>query len=159
MAPPVSRHGRPLHLTPALVLVVAVGGGAGTAARYGLARAIPAQGGVPVATLTANLVGAFLLGVLLELLVRAGRETRGRRLLRLGFGTGVMGGFTTFSSLALEVERLFQAGRVGLGLAYGVGTVVVGFCTCFLGVWVAARHHRRLVALVPRDPDAPEPGR
>lgn len=149
---------RPHHLTPALVLVVAVGGGLGTAARYGLSKVLAPEHGLPVATLTANLVGAFLLGVLLELLVRAGRETPARRVLRLGFGTGVMGGFTTFSSLALEVEKLLAAGRVGLGLAYGLGSVVVGFAACLGGVLLAARHHRRLVVLLPRDPDAPETG-
>ncbi|HWK92281.1 MAG TPA: fluoride efflux transporter CrcB [Luteimicrobium sp.] len=146
------------HLDPVLLLVVAVGGGLGTCARYALSQALLPEHGLPVGTLTANVVGAFLLGVLLELLVRAGRETRGRRVLRLGLGTGFMGGFTTFSSLALEVERLLQDGRVGLGLAYGLGSVVVGFAACLLGVLLSARHHRRLAVLLPRDPDAPELG-
>jgi len=150
------RTRRPHHLNPLLLLVVAIGGGLGTCARYGLTKILLPEHGLPVATLTANVVGAFLLGVLLELLVRAGRETRGRRLLRLGVGTGFMGGFTTFSSLALEVERLLQDGRAGLALAYGVGSVVVGFVVCLAGVLLAARHHRRLAVLLPRDPDAPE---
>jgi CrcB protein len=130
---------RPHHLNPLLVLVVGAGGVVGTAGRYGLARWIPTEGGLPVATLTANLVGAFLLGVLLELLVRAGRETPGRRVLRLGIGTGVMGGFTTFSSLALEVEKLFDAGRTWLALTYGLGSVVVGFVVCLGGVVLSSR--------------------
>jgi CrcB protein len=154
---PVERR-RPHHLDPVLLLVVAVGGGVGTCARYALTQALRPEHGLPVGTLTANLVGAFLLGVLLELLVRAGRETRGRRVLRLGLGTGFMGGFTTFSSLALEVERLLQDGRVGLALTYGLGSVVVGFAACLAGVVLSARHHRRLVVLLPRDPDGPEPG-
>jgi len=145
------------HLDPLLLLVVAVGGGVGTCARYGLTKVLLPERGLPVGTLTANLVGAFLLGALLGLLVRAGRETRGRRVLRLGVGTGFMGGFTTFSSLALEVERLLQDGRVGLAFAYGVGSVVVGFVVCLAGVLISARHHRRLVGLLPRDPAAPEP--
>jgi CrcB protein len=130
---------RPHHLNPLLVLVVGAGGVVGTAGRYGLARWIPTEAGLPVATLAANLLGAFLLGVLLELLVRAGRETPGRRVLRLGIGTGVMGGFTTFSSFALEVERLLQGGRVGLALTYALVSVVVGFALCFAGVVLSSR--------------------
>jgi len=57
---------------------------------------------------------------------------------RLGVGTGVLGGFTTWSSLAFEVQQLGAGGDVGLGVAYGVGSVVVGFLTCTLGVVLAA---------------------
>jgi CrcB protein len=130
--------GRPHHANPRLVLVVAAGGAVGTLARYGVNQVVPRGDGVPWPTLAENLLGAFLLGLLLESLVRAGAEDRRRRVVRLGAGTGVLGGFTTWSSLAFEVQQLGAGGDVGLGVAYGVGSVVVGFLTCTLGVVLAA---------------------
>lgn len=150
---------RPPHLSPALVGVVAVGGAVGTAARHGLSHGIGlATGppGWPVATFTANLLGTFLLGALLEALLRGGTETPRGRLLRLGVGTGVLGGFTTVSGLALEVERMLADGAVPAALAYGVGSVVCGVAVCLLGVVAAARHHTWRDGRLPRDPDAAE---
>ena len=124
----------------------------GTTARWALTEARGSTaGGWPTATFVANLLGSFLLGALLEGLLRRGPESRRGRLVRLGVGTGVLGGFTTFSSLALELERLLAAGQVATGLAYGAASVVLGFVACLAGVALAARHH---AARLPRDPDA-----
>ena len=143
---------RPAHLDPRLVAVVAVGGAAGTTARWALTHAVGfSSSGWPTATFVENLLGSFLLGALLEALLRRGSESRRGRLVRLGAGTGVLGGFTTFSSLALEMERLLAAGQVDIGLAYGAVSVFLGLVACLLGVAVAARHH---AARLPRDPDA-----
>ena len=148
---------RSAHLRPDLVGLVAVGGAVGTAGRYGLSQALTPAGGWPTSTFVENLLGAFLLGVLLEALVRRGPETRRAQRLRLALGTGVLGGFTTFSSLAIEIERLVADGRVALGLGYGVASVVLGFGLCLAGVAVAARQHRwRAGRLLPEDPDAAE---
>ncbi|MFP3786239.1 fluoride efflux transporter FluC, partial [Burkholderia sp. SIMBA_024] len=73
------------------VLLVALGGTIGTAARLGLGVAIPDQGGFPVAVLVANILGAFLIGVVAA---RLAASTD----LRLPLGTGVLGGFTTYSA-------------------------------------------------------------
>ncbi|MGH1562407.1 CrcB family protein [Mumia sp. DW29H23] len=127
-------YGRPL-----LVLVVALGGAVGTLARAGLSELWPHDGdALPVATLTANLVGAFLLGVLLERLLAAGEETPPRLLLRLGLGTGVLGGLTTFSGLALDTVTLVRADAVALAAAYAVGSVVLGLVACLAGVLLGA---------------------
>lgn len=135
--------GRAPHLDPSLILVVFAGGVVGTGARYGISTALAPSSGWPTATFVENLTGAFLLGMLLELLVRRGAETpRGRRI-RLGLGTGVLGGYTTFSTLALEVERLVGDGQVPLGLGYGLASVVLGFGAALLGVVLGARLHRR----------------
>lgn len=132
------------HLHPGLILIVAVGGAVGTAARYGLSTVVAPQGGWPVATLTANLVGAMLLGLLLEALVRAGEEIPRRRLIRLGLGTGVLGGFTTFSAFAVEVERLSAGGATATALCYFAVSLAGGLAACLGGVALAARHRRGL---------------
>jgi len=143
---------RPPHLDLRLVGLVAAGGAVGTTARWALTESLgTSAGGWPTATFVANLLGSFLLGALLEGLLRRGPESRRGRLVRLAVGTGVLGGFTTFSSLALEMERLLADGHVGTGLAYGATTVVLGFVACLAGVALAARHH---AARLPRDPDA-----
>ncbi|WP_255595752.1 CrcB family protein [Cellulomonas sp. C5510] len=126
--------GRPAHRRAGLALLVAVGGAAGSLGRLGLAQALPVQHGWPVATLTANLVGAFLLGALLEALGRRGPETPGVLRARLALGTGVLGGFTTFSSLALETERLLADGAAGTALAYAGATLVGGVVCAAAGV-------------------------
>lgn len=145
---------RPAHRRWGLVALVGLGGAVGTTARFAVAHAVPAAGGWPVATFGVNLVGAFLLGVLLEALARRGPESRRAQRLRLTLGTGVLGGFTTFSSLAIEIERLVADGRAPLGAVYGVTSIVLGFACCLTGVVVAARQHRRRAARLPVDPDA-----
>lgn len=134
---------RPPHLDPRLVAVVAVGGAVGTAARWALTETIGASpSGWPTATFVENLLGSLLLGALLEALLRRGEESRRGRMIRLAAGTGVLGGFTTFSSLAIEIERLLAAGQVTMGLAYGVLSVVLGLVACVTGIVLASRHHR-----------------
>jgi len=143
---------RPSHLDLRLVGLVAVGGAVGTTARWALTEWLgTAAGGWPTATFVANVLGSFLLGALLEGLLRRGPESRRGRQLRLGVGTGVLGGFTTFSSLALEMERLLAGEQVATGLVYGVASVLLGLVACLLGVALAAR---RDAARLPQDPDA-----
>jgi CrcB protein len=133
---------RPPHRRLLLALAVGAGGALGTGARYGLTEMVPTVAGWPLATLTANLLGAFLLGVLLEALLRRGEETPRGMLLRLGAGTGALGGFTTFSSLALETERLLTGGAAGQALAYVGISLVCGFLACLAGTVLAARGRR-----------------
>lgn len=133
---------RPHHTDPLLVVSVAVGGALGSLARYGLNVAVPAGAGWPLATLVENLLGAFLLGLLLQVLLRAGRETPRRRWLRLTLGTGVLGGFTTYSAFALELHGLLADGRAWLALGYAATTVVGGTLTCLAGVALAGRVRR-----------------
>lgn len=125
-----------------LVLAVGAGGALGTGARHGLTLLLPTVAGWPLATLTANLLGAFLLGMLLESLLRRGEETPRGALLRLGAGTGALGGFTTFSALALETERLLSGGAAGQALAYAGISLGCGFLACLAGTALAARGRR-----------------
>ena len=147
---------RPVHhLNPRLVALVALGGMVGTAGRYLLSEALPSRGGWPVATFLANVVGSFVLGALLEALVRRGSENPGRRAVRLGVGTGVLGGFTTFNSLAIELERLLAHGALLTAATYAVATLTLGLLACLLGVVVSARHDRRRRARGPHDAHGP----
>jgi CrcB protein len=130
---------RPLHLRPGSIALVLVGGALGTAAREALTLAVPELRGVPIALFAINLVGAFLLGVLLEALARSGPDQGVRRALRLGIGTGVMGGFTSYSSLALAVDQLMAGGQVLMGIAFGLVSVVLGVLCAAAGILVASR--------------------
>lgn len=97
----------------------------------------------PMGTLVVNVVGAFALGYLLEALTRRGRETVRRRKIRLGIGTGVLGGFTTYSALALQTQQLLGHGFGWLALVYVVLTLVGGTAACLGGIALAARADRR----------------
>jgi CrcB protein len=120
--------------------VVFAGGVVGTAVRAALETAFPAQpGGWPWATFAINVTGAFLLGLLLETLARRGPDAGARQLLRLGLGTGVMGGYTTYSTFAVETVRLLGAGAVLSGLGYALGTVLLGLAAALAGGRMAAR--------------------
>ncbi|MGB4136390.1 MAG: CrcB family protein, partial [Microbacterium sp.] len=80
-------------------LLVAAGGTLGVAARMLLGMAIPDAGGLPLSVLIANVAGALLLGVLTARLPATN--------LRLFLGTGVLGGFTTYSALAVGGVQLW----------------------------------------------------
>lgn len=136
--PGPSPRARAAHRSPDALLAVLAGGVLGTLARHGLSLALPERPW-PVGTLTANLVGALLLGALLEGLSRAGDDTGRRRLLRLALGTGVLGAFTTYSALAVEADLLLREGRPLLAAAYAGTTVVAGLGASTLGIALAAR--------------------
>ncbi|WP_445154170.1 fluoride efflux transporter FluC [Arthrobacter sp. Hor0625] len=138
-----ARVQRPLHLHPGFVLVVVCGGVAGALARYGLGTVLPSPGGWPLPTFVVNLAGAFLLGALLEALVRRGPDGGRLRVIRLLAGTGFMGAFTTYSSLALETTTLLGAGRAGDALGYVAATVVGGALATVAGIRAAAGQHDR----------------
>lgn len=124
---------------------VFAGGTIGTAVRAGLSAAFPAHPGEwPWATFAINLTGAFVLGCLLELLARRGPDVGVRHYLRLGLGTGVLGGYTTYSTFAVETVRLLGlgGGAVFVGLGYALGSVLLGLAGAFAGMWVATRWPR-----------------
>ncbi len=111
--------------------LVAVGGALGSLGRYGLATALPhGRTGLPLATLLVNAVGCLLLGVL------ASRPTQ--HWVRPLVGTGVLGGFTTFSAFALESDRLLQDAPA-TALAYVGATVLLGLSAARAGVHVGNR--------------------
>ena len=115
-------------------LLVALGGAAGAAARFGVAQAFPARGPVPWATLGINAAGSLLLGMLMGAFPDAGEAWRVRALLAVGF----CGGFTTFSAFSYEMLVLLQRGSPGAALGYAGGSVAVGVLAAWVGLRVAA---------------------
>lgn len=97
--------------------------------------------GIPIATLGINVIGAFLLGVLLEFLADRSPDTGWSRRIRLGVGTGGLGGFTTYSALATDTVVL-AASHPGRAIGYAVGTVIIGAAASIGGIWLSRRHLR-----------------
>ena len=127
--------GPPPHLRPSLVGLVVLGGTLGTALRDRIETAfVTAAGGVPWATFTINVSGAFLLGVLLELLALAGRDPIRRRAVQLTLGTGLLGGYTTYSTFVLETIGLGLHGSVPVAAAYAAASVLSGFAAALVAM-------------------------
>jgi CrcB protein len=119
------------------VAVVAAGGVIGALGRYALAEALPHDPDEwPWATLLTNLSGAFLLAVLLVVL---SRRFPTERYVRPLFGTGVLGGYTTFSTLSVDVVELIDRGQGWLALGYVVVSVAGLVAACFAGLYLARR--------------------
>jgi CrcB protein len=118
--------------------VVSLGGGLGSIARYGLARAwTTPPGGVPWATLTTNVTGSLALGLLM---VYVNEVWPPSRLRRPFLGVGVLGGFTTFSTYTNETRALLADGHLALAAAYALAGLAAGL----VAVWAGAALARRL---------------
>lgn len=119
---------------------VCLGGAAGTGARYLLGNAILRWLGpaFPYHTLTVNALGSFALGALMEASLATGAV---HPTLRLALSTGVLGGFTTYSTFNYETVELVRRGAWLLGAANLAGTVVIcalaGFVGIAAGRWAA----------------------
>lgn len=125
---------RPPHLRWSYLGLVAVGGAIGTAGRELLTLSHPpSAGGFPVTTFLVNAVGAFLLGFLLEYLTRRGPDEGHRRTLRLLLGTGVLGGFTTYSAFATDIAVL-TPDALDVALGYAAATLLLGVVASTAGI-------------------------
>ena len=113
-----------------LIPVVAVGGILGALTRAEIDALIPhATGEWPWSTFAINVLGAFVLGLLLQALLRVER-----RWVRPFAITGILGGFTTFSALSMQTRDMLANGSGGLALVYAVGSVIVGVGAVGLGI-------------------------
>ncbi len=120
-------HGR-------VLLVVAVGGGLGALARYGVSLLLPTTPGhFPLGTFLINVIGCALIGALMVLVTDV--FTAGP-LLRPFFGTGILGGFTTFSTYTNEFRALLTPDTVVLAFGYLAGTLVCALLAVVAGTWV-----------------------
>lgn len=117
-------------------LLVFIGGGLGSMARYGLSALGMRLAGAafPWPTLVINIAGSALMGLLTGWLAGQGHAPQS---LRLFLATGVLGGFTTFSTFSLESVMLYQRGQAGLAVAYVLVSVGVGIGALMLAMWLA----------------------
>lgn len=118
-----------------VILAVSAGGSLGTLARYAVAEALPVQPGrFPWATFAANVSGAVLLGIFATLVLE---RLPPSRLLRPFVAVGLLGSYTTLSTLAVETVLIARDGDVVLGAGYALASVVVGLGAAITGVAVA----------------------
>lgn len=119
-----------------MLLAVFVGGGTGSVARWLLSMKLnPAQGAIPVGTLTANLTGAFIIGLGLAIFSRL---THLDPMWKLLITTGFCGGLTTFSTFSAEVVFLLQDGRLAWAGVNVVLNLVGSLIMTALAFWLVS---------------------
>ncbi|MFO1351368.1 MAG: fluoride efflux transporter CrcB [Gammaproteobacteria bacterium] len=117
---------------------VAFGGALGASARYVvyLLAGHYLGGQFPYATVIVNVIGSFIMGVLIELMALKWSVTAEMRLF---LTTGILGGFTTFSAFSLDAVVLFERGRLGLSIFYVAASVILSITALFLGLGLMRR--------------------
>ena len=115
------------------VFLVALGAAVGAPLRYLTDRYVQARhpSPFPWGTLAVNIAGSFLIGLVMVLLLKTGEWRENFRLLLV---TGIMGGFTTFSSFSWETWMLFEEGKVPLALA----NIGVSLAVCLMATAAGA---------------------
>lgn len=120
--------------------VVALGGMVGASARYGLELAWPPAGStLPWTTLLTNTSGCLLIGMLMVHVVEVGRS---HPLLRPFLGVGILGGFTTFSTYAVQTRLVWSHGHSAAAVSYVLLTPVLALVAVTAGVLLARVLHR-----------------
>ncbi|MGA8594603.1 MAG: fluoride efflux transporter CrcB [Bryobacteraceae bacterium] len=119
-------------------LCVLIGGGAGAVLRYMVGSAVASRysGRFPLGTFLINVSGSFLIGLLMGLFTERYATHPNWRLFLV---TGVLGGFTTFSSFEYEALVAAQTGAVATGMVYVVASVGIGFTAAWIGASLIAR--------------------
>ncbi len=114
------------------VAVLGAGGAAGTICRYWVALAAVRTLGTRFAfgTLAVNVVGCFLIGLVMQ---RFDVADSSSRMLRLALGTGFLGGFTTFSAFGYETAHYLESGKPALALVNVAANVLFGIAATFAG--------------------------
>jgi CrcB protein len=126
--------GGDLHLRVGSIMQVWLGGTLGTGIRYLITSSVPRPDQLPLTILMINIVGAFFLGALIERLPVGGPGGGARHRIRLTAGTGLLGGFTTYSALAMDSVSLLNGSRPAAGLAYALGTLMLGAAASRVGI-------------------------
>ena len=109
-------------------LIIGLGGGIGAIFRY-LISIVPLKVSFPVQTFVTNVLGAILIGIVVE--VVAGKQVS--QNWSLFWRVGICGGFTTFSTFSLETYNLIEKGNTGIALGYAILSVVLSVIGVFAG--------------------------
>lgn len=115
-------------------LLVFLGGGFGSVIRYFVSKALNPERGFYWGTFTANMVGSLIIGFILGWALK--QDTVNHNVILL-VAVGFCGGFTTFSSFALEGQQLLKAGSYNLLLLYTLTSLIVGILAVFIGLWIS----------------------
>ncbi|MDL9977712.1 fluoride efflux transporter CrcB [Microbacterium candidum] len=120
---------------PLTILLLCIAGGVGAALRFTLDGAVKARVHtvLPPGTMLINVLGAFVLGI-----VTAVTGTLISPDAELVLGTGLLGGFTTFSTASLETVTLARAGHWGRAAANGFGMLILALAAAALGLWLGS---------------------
>jgi CrcB protein len=122
-----------------ILAVIACGGVVGVLARYAVALRLPHRPGqFPWSTFLVNISGCLVIGILMVLVAEV---WPGRRLLRPFLGVGVLGGYTTFSTYAIEIQQTVTASAAAVALLYLASTLL----GALLAVWTGATLTTRAV--------------
>lgn len=118
-------------------LFVALGGALGAMARFGLNVFLQRDVEFPWGTLSANLIGCFVMGLVAQLIASTAWFNEAGIIpdqYRLLFAVGFCGSFTTLSSMVLELNTMIQKNELFYSFSYLVGTLVGGFACFYLGI-------------------------
>jgi CrcB protein len=129
-------------------MAVAIGGFLGACARYLLSEALGTLSGFPVATLLTNLSGSFVLAWFYTITLE---RIPVHPHLRAGVGTGFIGAFTTFSTLNVELWKLWQNREFGLAAAYFLLTYAGGMLVSLAGYALAMRQSQLRTAVAGKE--------
>ncbi|WP_151670684.1 fluoride efflux transporter CrcB [Nitrincola schmidtii] len=115
------------------LLAVALGGAIGSLLRYWISGWLNTpEGRLPVGTLSINVIGSLLMGIAFVLIMEKARLSPELRPLIM---TGMLGGFTTFSTFSLEAVSLLNEGHTGAALIYVLLSVILCITALYLGLW------------------------
>ena len=123
-------------MNPLLFLAISVAGGVGAALRLALDGMLRARirTDYPLGTTVINVTGSLVLGLLVGLALNGAISAEWRLVL----GTGLMGGYTTFSTASVETVRLLQSRRFAAALGNGLGMLVVSVLAASFGLWIGS---------------------
>lgn len=146
-----------------IAISLVVGGACGSLVRLALGAMPPVDAAWPSMTMGINLSGAAFLGFVTAYMSRLGADIGTWKMTRLGLGTGLIGGYTTYSTFMLEVAKRVNGGHLGVAMSYLLGSIIFGLLCAMLGLKIGEVFGKRRVRINASQPvefsDSAEPDR